>query len=519
MIKDNNKSVVSPMVGSDVQGYASDDKKPMDIASLCPQFDKKVYDLITPMLRKALHPVTEHLDQYSAKSVDVLLMSLLSGYSTIFGHVQVAYNGKLYSLNLNYVLKSDAGTNKSVLTFADCITSIIDQRLREESRKRHDDWEKECSQWDMELSKAKKEKREPDWTMKPADEPSMQLMNMPATTSKSQLMLSLKANQQDGLIVSSTEINSLVDAVSKEYGQFADLFCKALLNEPVSQFFKIDGRPVDIERPMITLRLSGTDDQYFKLFQSLSDGFFTRVLHQQGDSDYEWRDQRPPADVREYEVASMEIAQDAFEAWRWQRQFPRLTVLFTDEQWNSHCAFWKKVYEDFVRECDIKFAAIPKRHGFMHIRMAAVLTMLRLWDEHRVEFMSFDFEPSTFNTTIQCQDVDFEIAQSVVYTLYRHAMVISTSKLNSTQQTEPEMTDWHWLDNALRVVHGLYGEHSFSSKDFIAVVTGNPWNKSLKTAYRLLDNLCRQKLLRKQGRHSPRQYRITKSLLRKIREK
>lgn len=512
----NNEIAVTPVVENGVTGYDLENMEKQKM--LVPTFNNETFNLIPETLRDCVRPVLEHQNQYSAKCRDILLMSNISGFSTIFGKVRFAYKNKLFSLNISYVLKSEPGTNKSIMSLADYVTEKIDQYLQKASQDMHKDWEKKVYMWEQELARAKKEKREPNWDIKPEDEPQIQLMNMPAATSKSQLLLTMKACEENGISISSTEINSLVDAMSKEYGKFADMLCKAILNENPSQFFKVDGKPIGPKRPMLTIRISGTDDQYHKMFQTLGDGLFSRFLHHQGDNDSEWQDQRPADNLDEYNSLFQRISDEAFDMWKWQQQFDHLDIVFTNEQWNRHTAFWSKQYDEFVRERMMKNTDIVKRHGFYQMRVACVLTMIRLWDT-RSEWMTAGFDPSTFSKVITCQDVDFQLAEHIAYTLYLHAVAISTTKIEKTSDGVGEMTEWHWVNAALTKLHELYGKMDFTSKDFIDIVTQAPWSKSQSSAYRLLDLLCKQKILRPIKRGSPRRYKLTKASLRKICEK
>lgn len=519
MSNTQNQSVVSPPMGSGVQGYAPDDTQPMDIKKLCPLFSDSVYVNLPPDVQRALRPVTEHLEQFSRKTRDILLMSLLANYSALFGHVEFVYSIRRHSLNIAYVLKSDGGSGKSIMSLADFVTCNVNKYLQDESVKKRDEWTKQQMLWELEIADAKKQKRTPDWDMRPGDEPQLQLMNMPVNTSKSQLLSTFKATEGDGLRVFSSEINSFVSAVSKDYGQFADVFCKAIENEADDNYFKINGQPIAIQFIMLTIMMSGTDDQYFKLFPNITDGLVSRFLHQQGDPDTEWRSQRPPENIDEYTTMYDQMSIDAFNMWKWQRQFTRLRLVFTEEQWDRADALWDKTYTEFIRECGTKTSAIPKRHAFNQMRVAGVLTMLRLWGEHRAEFMSQDFNAATFNPTITCQDIDFQTAEEIISVLYKHLLAIFASKLNKEEQQEPAPAQWQWSMDAMQKLHGLIGEESFTVQDFANLIAGNPWNKSQNTAYRTVDALVKQRYLKRVKKPNPRRYRMTKSLLRKIRKK
>lgn len=509
-------SAVTLQTRSGEPDYASGKGSVTDVAKLCPSFNNDVVKNVTPLIHDCLLPVTENMDKYSVRVRDILLMSVLTFFSALFGMVRILYDTKRYSLNLFYVLKSDAGSNKSIMTLANCITRKVNAYLLAEYEKEHKQWKRDCLAWEAELALAKKEKYEPNWDIEPGDEPQCRLIEMPTNTSRSQLMLTACAMVKDGLLMKSTEINSLCEAFSKDYGQFADMLCKMALNESDGQYYKVDGKPIIVEQPMISIGISGTDDQYHKLFPILGDGWFSRCLHHQGETDTQWRDQRPPKDKDGYESLYEEISNDALQMWLWQRSTDGITVVFSEKQWDRHNSFWEGVNDEFVRECGSDLLSIPRRHGFMQMRIAAILTMLRLWDENRDRFSPFTFCKEEFNPEVECQDVDFEIAEHITYTLYQHAMAISTTKKKQKPVDVCEMSDWHWIDNAMLALHEKFGEETFTTKDFITHLMSAPWDKSQSTAYRHLDLLRHQKLLKPMGRGTRRRWSMSKAYVRRI---
>lgn len=511
-MKNNNKSVVTPNKESDVQRYVSDEKSVVDTSKLCPAINQKAIMAQLPeIVKRVLKPITDNIDKYPKKCYDIVLAAVITAYSSILGRVRINYNNAIHSLNISTVIVGHAASNKSLMSIAFPITELVDQAIVEESQAEIKEWEKKNFMWERELEEAKKKKREPDWNMNPGDKPAMRIFNMPATTSKSMLTQMLEACNLDGLLMRSTEINSLACLFAKQYGDIADTLCKATENETPDQMFKVDGKRIGNFFPMLSLLISGTYDQYDKLFPNMVDGLVSRFCVILADVITEWNDQRPTCSSDNIVAHRTAVKESGLNVWQWQRQFERIEVTFTDAQWDRHTQFWTETFNDFILNCDMNISAIPKRHGSMEMRIAAVLTVLRYYEEKVATGMA-----GGFNGVIECTDADFKAAELIVNTYHKHVLALATTRKDTANTENKEMSDWHWVDNALTKAYQMYGDEPFTTQQFANVIAAEPFNKAKSTAYRTVEKLHRMGILKPVKKKKPTKYKIQKAHLRKI---
>lgn len=482
----------------------------------CPVISEDVYDLLPGTLHKGIKPVVDNPQLYPYKSKMALLLSLISAYSSMMPKVRVLYGAKEYSLNISFLYASPAGSGKSVLNYAERIARRIDEHIREDSKKQIEAWEQKKNEWDVMLKKAasKKDAKLPDMSMNPGTRPSLALFSMPSTTSKSQLVLALEASTSYGMLIITNEINSLVDALGKDYGNFADMLCKALVNEKVDQYFKTDSRPILIEFPMLTVCASGTYNQLHHLIPTFEDGLASRFLIMMGESTNGWISQKPDYEQGDYSEHFKALADDALAMWKIYASH-NIKVKFTDEQWERHSTIWESKKNLLAREADSDLASIANRHGFTMMRMASTLTMLRYWDnELRCQLRDGGDDAGSLSVKgeLVCEDADFEAAETITTCMFEHAMTFATSKVNEQLKGTKSMSDWCWTTKALKAL-----DKEFNTEDFIKVAETLGRKKS--SAYSSLNELESQKLIKRVKGSGKRMYRKTKKFFGMIRRK
>lgn len=521
----NNMSPVTPTQESGQQSQGSvvipilSEKKEgnnvIDLKELYPDFRQKIIAKGPVSLVKVIGDISL-VGNLSPRLKGVLLMSMLANQSAMMGHVRFMYGMMYFSLNVMYVHKSEAGTGKSIMTLASHVTDEVNKYLENETKEKRLKWEESQLAWELELSRAKKEKRLPDMSLKPDREPPVLRLTIPASISRSQLILHMKNMQYDGTILSSSEINSMVSAIKQDYGNYADTICKAAQNERDGQYYKVDGMPVEAESPMLSISISGTSDQYYALFRTLRDGMWRRFLHHQGEAVTQWVSRRPcNSDGPTAEDMVKAYSQYLLQMWIWQRQFDRVEVTFTSHQWDRHDAKWAKSLKEVSLETGNQFNSIPLSFGFHQLRLASILSMLRYWDEHHEEILSPDYNPETFSKQIVCTDDDFDVAEHLVTILYQHALSIAVTKEEKEIKGVKDYTEWKWTDDALYEMYKLYGEATFQRKNWFSLITKPPFSKSESTGYITLRELVRQKKLSHPNKNK-KLFVLSKSMLRQF---
>lgn len=471
------------------------------------------------ILERILRPVTHYPEQHNAKADDVLILSSITRISAILPNVHIEYNNRRKSVNLAFTHIAQSGTGKNIIRYADPITRGIDNYLHDKTTEERKAFKENAFVWEQEKALAKKQNRTPDFSLDPGECPPPYLLKeMPSTTSRSQLVLAMRDNQKDGLILYSTEINTLVDALAKDCGQFIDLVCKSMENELIDQYYKIDGERIKIPNPMLSILLSGVEEHFHRLFKSLTDGGFGRFFFYVGDEDKGFRSQKSDYAANAYRDDEDFISSECLNIWKFYRQIPDLLVIFTDEQWERHTNFWQERETEFLAAFDRRYSGILNRHAFGQHRIAAILTILLDWQENSSHYLHPDFNIESMPTRIVCPDDIFSIAESMTATLFEHALSLITTKEEKKAEGVQPMTNWMWYyDILLRLDTEDNSKRGFTKKDFDEATDKSPYkSKHNSTRTRAIQSLLKNHYLTRVPRTNPFRYRITTTCRKKI---
>lgn len=486
------------------------------ITSECPTFPEAVYLNLPEQLYKGLGPLMEAVErgEVPRRRLDVLLMGLLANYSALCPETQIPYGNNVYTPNLGFMNISIAGNGKSVLTYAYRVVEKVDAYLEETSRKEHSEWQQQQDAYQLAMQDKKLSREEKQALERPGDEPQDRLLVMPGTTSRSQFTLCMHAMGRDGLIINSTEIQTITATLKQDVGDFSDLLCKAMANERIDQYFKCDNHRIKVERPKLSVCLSGTFNQFHQFIPDFENGLFSRFAYLMMEPHLQWISQQPDPNYQDYTAEYQALADDAFQMWQLLQQCPTI-VLFTDEQWQQHGQHWAQQLDGLVFEGGEDRISIVNRHGLLHMRLAAVLTVLRKWNEYRR--VASQAKPTDDrqrqrvaelfakeHPTMTCRDDDFQTALLMADVMLRHALHLSTTIVQLAPRNVQPMTRWPWT---VRCVSEM--DEVFRSEDFCKRAT-QVYGRVKSQAYRSLKKLVTDGFVTKHGRGT---YRKQQSML------
>lgn len=496
---------------------------PIESSKICPNFPAEVHEYVDQImaLRRVLLPVYDRYGMTEPKVLDAAIMSALTKYSTLCSHVRFAYGNRVYSLNLQFFYVAFSGTGKGELAFSCCIYRGVNLELEAESLRKRADYKERLAAWEDEKRDAKAQHRAVNTELDPGEEPPFRFIAMPAATSKSNIVINMATNEEDGLIISTTEASTLTRALKAECGQFGDVICKAGENEPVEQFYKVDGQPVRCEYSMLSIDLAGILDQIHALFPTFKDGGFSRMDYIVGDaSDAPGFVSQRPDYAKNYDELADEIAADALNFWRWQRSFDRLEVRFSDTQWERHTAFWSKREEELKALIGSEYIGVVRRLATRHMRLAALLTVLKAWEEVRDDFVAGTFDTVGYGP-LYCSDATFDVAESMAAVLIEHSLSLVTTKREHTPKDMKDMTDWRWQHEVLA--------KGFTEEELSMGITPADFTKAAKrmghdgkaasTYNRAFKHMVKARQLKRVPNSMPKRYRPSKVLTQLLRKK
>ena len=407
---------------------------------------------------------------------DITLLGSLNCCSALFPGVSFFYKNALYSSHFYHALVANAAAGKGVVAF---ILSLLDATQEYYDRQRRDQkkaFEKAQMAWEAEVHQALREHRSPDSDKKP-EEPKAKYLKTSSTTSKSRLLEQLATNGELGCHMSSTEINTLISSLAQDYGKYEDILCKAAHHEEISQSYKIDGDPIGVPRPHLSLIMSGTPEQFTGFFRSHENGLYSRFLIYTRQLNPHWETCAPGegrVDLREHFHT---LGKKLFEMHKLLLESPTL-VTFTPGQWERHTQQFGVWLKSALVEGKEFPTSIVFRHGLLAMRLASILTIFRKWDDYR------------YAKEYCCTDADFDTAMQIIATVIEHSLLLGTS-LPDTGHPPVAMRKFHQFEDVLKKLPRI-----FSYIDFINAA--KELGISVSTAKRYLRKAVEQELVVKQ---------------------
>jgi hypothetical protein len=149
----------------------------------------------------------------------------------------------------------------------------LHERLREESRRDIEEWERRQEDPDVDA---------------PGRRPPDRRFYIEADNSAANLKHSL-SDAPHGVIFE-TEFKTLSTVLSQEWGQFRDVLLKGFQNEPV-EVGRVTEDPVYIHHPAPSLAVSGTPGTFSEVISDTEDGLFSRFAFYEFDAEPEWKSQ------------------------------------------------------------------------------------------------------------------------------------------------------------------------------------------------------------------------------------
>lgn len=232
-----------------------------------PPFPEDIFECLPPLLRCACDKLEKQTDK------EVFLIGALGVLSGMMPNVQGMYFGRQVHPNLYCFVVGSYGTGKGALLWAKDLGEATEnhrQALAKQSLKDHHDAQLKYLKQQKLYDKGK--------AQNPPEAPPLPRhlkLFLPANSTKTAVMQLLMENEGRG-IVFETEGDTLADMLRQDYGNFSDVLRKAFHHEPISYYRRANNEDVKINRPALSVVLSGTEDQLRRLIPSIDNGLFSR---------------------------------------------------------------------------------------------------------------------------------------------------------------------------------------------------------------------------------------------------
>jgi hypothetical protein len=240
-----------------------------------------VYDQLPDFLRRCTAPFEGH-------EKAVMLLSTLSVLSGCFHGVGGTYAQREYGLNLYVFILAAAASGKGSAAWAQRLGRNWHKRLLAESAAILAEHEAE------QAARSAAEKGKPKSSAPPTPPPPRRMLYLPGNITAAGLVGALAENGERGIMFEA-EADTLSTALGNDSGGFSDVLRKNFQHEPISLLRKTDRQYLDLERPSLSICLTGTPGQLPRLMRSPEDGLVSRFIFYWFEQPPVWRDVSPRA--------------------------------------------------------------------------------------------------------------------------------------------------------------------------------------------------------------------------------
>lgn len=275
----------------------------------------------------------------------------------------------------------------------------------------------------------------------------------------------LRNNSGRGLIFE-TELDTMTNASSQEWGSFSDITRKAFHHEELS--ISRQGTKYHISSPDLSICLSGTRDQFSKLFESPSNGNFSRYTFYTFPMQGQWKTHRPTNKSIALDKSLPEASKYLFDIFcDLRKRKTDLLIELNEDQWNRIDQLYKgRMNQLLEMEQSNYLLASNTRMAIIHVRIASILSILRNYNHSNNSHIDSD--------VIKISDEDFNIAEQICSTLFQHCLILFNhyfNKKDENNSTERYRKWYNALDNEFTTKQATEAANQFE----IPVSTMKKW--------------------------------------------
>ncbi|MDB4443256.1 YfjI family protein [Saprospiraceae bacterium] len=410
-------------------------------------FPTSVFDSLPQFLKKVC-------DCYSEpRKKDLALLGSLVVLSSCFPK-NYTYYGKMYFPNLFGIVIAPPASGKGVLNEVRKLGTQLHRIFREDLGAFDEivklDLSKSSTNGDSEVSDKKKREKS---------------FFLPADTSAASLRVSMLGNEGIGLIYE-TEIDTLANALGKEWGAFDDMLRKAFEHEIISTSRVNEGELSEINNSKLSVMLSGTPGQFKNLFPSTENGLSSRFFTYCFEDKSLWANMFGKGKEEEKIIES--LSNELVEIYEHlnERSFE---IKFKQTQIDIHYDFFSNMLEK-IKAGDLRIEISSlKRLGVIAVRIAMIFTLVRC------------YEGKYGSKTIRCSTSDFNIAMEIIKVLIDHQQIALSLISDTTVPNNFDVLKMNYL-KALPL--------KFESN--VARKIAEEMNIKLRTASNYLSDFCKQ---------------------------
>lgn len=389
----NPYTVPRPQGLGNKPGFSADfrQKENQPPTELPATFPASVYDALPDFLQRACAPFEGH-------EKAVMLLGTLGVLSGCFPGVGGIYAGRRFGLNLFVFITAPAASGKGVMSYAQKLARPWHRRLLDENRLA-------AAQFAEDEAAHKAAGRNAG----PAPvAPPRRLLFLPGDSTAAALIGALADNDGRGIIFEN-EADTLTTALGGEHGKFAEKLCKFFQHEPVTLIRKTDKLHIELERPAVSLVLSGTPGQVPRLMPNAENGLVSRFVFYCFAPPLVWKSAaptgQPPLDTYFEPLAAYVSGMIAHAPALGENGELGAEITLSPEDWQRLDTWGAGGLAEAEAHASGAGASTAVRLGPIAFRLAGLLTVLRCFDNGEAPAGTLAAHAGDITTALALADV------------------------------------------------------------------------------------------------------------------
>jgi hypothetical protein len=375
-----------------------DDEKYLTTSPIIPQ---SVYDNLPPILKQGAEAFVEPRER------DVFLTGALTILSGCMPNVTGVYGRRTVYPHLFCFVLAPAASGKGALQSSKELADKYHTEILKNSSEQKKEYNKKLE----EIKHARRFKKKEDKSVEEIpEEPPFKVVFIPANTSNAKIIQHLQCNNGSGIICE-TEADTLGQTFKNDWGSYSDLLRKAFHHEKISISRKTNNEYFEINNPQLAVALSGTPKQVFNIISSAEDGLFSRFLFYIFKSESKWIDPSPFGNQINLTEHFAKLSNAVYEMVLF-LQNGKTIIHLSEEQWNKFNPTFEKYLHQISTFVSEDAQSIVKRLGLILYRFCMIFTTIR------------KYQTQEQATDIQCLDVDFESALTLIEIYLQHSIIM-----------------------------------------------------------------------------------------------
>lgn len=396
----------------------------------------KVYE----NLPEPLHGI---VNEFDGRERDIVFLSSLGVLSACLPNVKGYYDNRVFGTNLYVFIVAPPASGKGVMDWSKLLIQPIHDSKKEEYQRK------------LQEFRRSQEENIP--------KPELIAKVIPGNVSSSKCYHHLK-HSEDSLLIFETEADSLSNMLKQDWGDFSDLMRKAFQHETCS--ISRSDRMFEVNKPKLSIVLSGTPNQIKPLISSKENGLFSRFLFYYFDEVQGWKDVSPKPNITNKEELFSEKGIEVKTFYDKLLKIELVEVKMTSEQWKLFNEVMSGITDLFL-ETKNDFISVTKRLGLVCFRVIMILTVLR--NKEQVQENSL---------VIEAIDEDVTTSLELIKYLVDHSLhVFDMYEKNTVKMSLLDRELYSRLPNTFKRVEGLKValKLNIASRTFGAIL--NRWTK------------------------------------------